>query len=124
DGCITEATAAAIAADEAAAAGTLSVRNAQRAIAADEARHAELGWAILEWAAAVDPQSVRPALRGALAARTDATLSPVGAEGDGGARAALAGLTAFGIAGAGRVGAIAAREESHARQRLRTRLAS
>lgn len=71
DGCLGEGTAAAIAAREADLAGSPPIAGALRTIAADERRHADLGWAIVEWAAAASPADIGPALRRA----TDVTRS-------------------------------------------------
>jgi hypothetical protein len=50
DGCVGEGTASACAVAEAELAAAVDLRAGHRIIAADEARHAELGWEILAWA--------------------------------------------------------------------------
>lgn len=121
DGCVSESAAAALAADEAAGAGDLAVGRLQRAIAADEARHAELAWAIVEWAAATDPQGVRPALQAAMSAGLGDPHAR--REPDSLARSALASLAPFGILDARHAGEVHLREGQRARQRLRAQLA-
>ena len=64
DGCLGEGMAAARAARAARLDGDCDAQSAQRAIARDEARHAELGWSILKWATEVGGDDVRDAVRG------------------------------------------------------------
>ncbi|MES1210210.1 MAG: hypothetical protein ABUS79_30095 [Pseudomonadota bacterium] len=66
DGCVAEGAAADQAAREATLAATPAIARTQATIAVDEARHADLAWAILDWALAADRASVAPALRAAL----------------------------------------------------------
>jgi len=64
DGCLGEGMAAARAARAARLDGDSYAQSAQRTIARDEARHAELGWSILQWATEVGGDDVRDAVRG------------------------------------------------------------
>ena len=63
DGCLGEGLAAARAARAAQLDGDSRAQSAQRAIARDEARHAELGWSLLKWATEGGGDDVRDAVR-------------------------------------------------------------
>jgi hypothetical protein len=65
EGCVRETFGAALASWQAKRATDESTRNAMRAIATDEARHAELGWGIDAWLATVLSSSQRTAVRAA-----------------------------------------------------------
>jgi hypothetical protein len=67
EGCIGETVAAVVAAERLAHASDPAVRAALSAIAADEARHAELAWKTVAWALSVGGSRVRDALERALA---------------------------------------------------------
>lgn len=73
DGCLGEGIAAAHAAEAAASAGGAAA-GVQHAIAADERRHAELAWAILDWAWREGPGQVRDAVAEASAAEPEIPL--------------------------------------------------
>lgn len=74
DGCLGEGKAAAAVACEADLAPASELAAMQRAIAADEARHAELAWDVLAWALAAGGDDVRHALAAVRDARpSDAT---------------------------------------------------
>jgi hypothetical protein len=62
EGCIGETIAASVAAEELAAAEDPAVRSVLAAIAADEARHAELAWRTVAWAVRVGDARVRAAV--------------------------------------------------------------
>ena len=113
DGCIGEATAAAVAAREADLAGDADLARMQGTIARDEARHAELAWDILAWTLAVEPKTTRAAL-----ANLGATPSHAPAPG------AEAGpnLERFGILDSSRVHAVASEQRVRAQARLASRL--
>lgn len=63
DGCVAEGMAASRAASAAKVASDSDAQLVQRRIAADEHRHAELGWAILQWTLARGGDDVRDAVR-------------------------------------------------------------
>ncbi|MES1164780.1 MAG: hypothetical protein ABUR63_03410, partial [Verrucomicrobiota bacterium] len=65
DGCLGEGAAAEVARREAEAATNPAIKQTQLTIAADETRHADLAWDVLEWTLAVD----KPAAAAALATR-------------------------------------------------------
>jgi hypothetical protein len=110
DGCIGEATAAAVAAHEADLAGNADLARMQRTIATDEARHAELAWDVLEWTLAVQPEATRAALGG-----LDAPTPPAQA-------VACPSLERFGILASSRIHAVAAEQKASAKARLTARL--
>lgn len=92
DGCSMESVAAAQAGAAARVASDADVRLLQLAVAADEHNHAELAWAVLQFALARGGDEVREALlalRGVETVPVDAELEPDGFEADGrlGARA-------------------------------------
>jgi hypothetical protein len=84
DGCLGEGAAAAGLAAEAKQARFADLRRAQRTIAADEGRHADLAWDVLAWALSVGGRDLRASLDRALAqapvegAEADADLAHFG----------------------------------------------
>ena len=62
DGCLAEGAAAASAAAEAASTADRAIARTQTIIAGEEARHAELAWDVLAWAAAASPEHTRATL--------------------------------------------------------------
>jgi hypothetical protein len=75
DGCVAEGIAADVAANGARGAEDPVVRDSLAMIAADEARHAELGWSVLVWCLEIGGAPVRDAVA-ARAAQLDAELAP------------------------------------------------
>lgn len=75
DGCLGEGAAAQSARRAAAGASDAWAQQAQAAIAEDEQRHADLGWAIVDWSLRAGGEAVREALRGAVSS-TDESVSP------------------------------------------------
>ncbi len=112
DGCLGEGAAAVVAAEEADAAEGQVLRETQRTIAHDEARHAELAWAILEWAALADPHVVLPALR--VVASHESTVH--------GEDVSEGGMERFGILDTGRSAAVRESHQRTVRARLHGRL--
>jgi len=80
DGCLGEGAAAACLAAEAEQARSPELGRAQRAIAADEARHAQLAWDVLAWTLSVGEADLRRALKSAVA--TDRVAEPGPADAD------------------------------------------
>ena len=66
DGCVGEGAAAARAAAEAETAEAAAIRSGQRVVAAEEGRHAELGWDILAWALAAADRDTRTSILGSI----------------------------------------------------------
>jgi hypothetical protein len=69
DGCLNEGAAAAEAAVRADAVEDLQIRTVLRVIAADEAQHADLAWAVIEWCLTQEPDAVAQALCSAASRR-------------------------------------------------------
>jgi hypothetical protein len=114
DGCLGEGTAAGCAEREAELAQLAGIRETQRTIARDEARHAELGWDILQWALAQGGDEVRRALHAAALARaTDRASDAIDAS-----------LDAYGIASSEECEAIAAQHRQRCLERLDRTLAA
>jgi hypothetical protein len=76
DGCLGEGTAAACLTAEAEQARAPELRGAQRSIAADEARHAQLAWDVLGWTLSVGGAELKRALTGAAASGPAPTTAP------------------------------------------------
>jgi hypothetical protein len=118
DGCLNEGTAAAVAAAEAQVAGSGTLVSSLRQIAADEQRHADLGWEIVAWAVGAGGPPIRSALaqlaRAAGPAATGAT-DPAGA--------AASGLQAWGCLAPSSSARLAADHAGSASQRLAAVLA-
>ena len=106
DGCLAEGMAAerALSASRRAIEG--GARTAQRAIARDEARHAELGWNILRWATHVGSDDARDAVRTLRNAEVPAIA------GD------HAGVERYGCLGVRQINEIAHRHTAKSRRRL------
>jgi hypothetical protein len=108
DGCLGEGIAAACAEREAELAQHAGIRATQRAIAGDEARHAELGWDVLQWALAEGGDDVRAALHATAQARpTESDTTPSDAA-----------LAAYGIVSSEEHAAIAAQHRQRCLARL------
>jgi len=106
DGCLTEGVAAERALSALQIATEPLARAAQRTIAHDEARHAELGWSILQWATQLGDNGVRDAVR---------TLRNV--EMAAGAETSI-GTEPFGCLGAKGIDEVTERLVAHSRRRL------
>ena len=119
DGCLGEGAAAALADRESNAAAPGIIARAQRSIAADEARHAELAWDILEWLLRAEPAPARALLEraagGALASQPAANTS-------GGADDS--GLRRFGLLDVAASASVVSGAAHEARARLMARLAA
>ncbi len=76
DGCLGEGLAAALSRDESLSHPELRVRGAQRRIAKDEHRHAELAWDILSWCLEQAEPAARADIASALSDAMDARLLP------------------------------------------------
>lgn len=117
DGCLGEGAAAALANLEADAAGIATITRTQRTIAADEGRHAELAWEVIEWVLGRDPACARPLLEeaaaGALSSRPDGGAGEISG----------AGLRRFGITDGACIGDTATRVGAESRARLLALLA-
>ena len=111
DGCLQEGAAAACAFAEAQRGQDPGIQAAQARIAEDEARHAELGWAVLDWLLDAQDEPSRAALEAALVAEGVA----VDDEKD---RA----LEVFGVLSGQERARLTARVQERARDRLRRRL--
>jgi hypothetical protein len=73
DGCLGEGVAAARAGRASRLDGDAEAQRVQRVVARDEARHAELGWSILQWATEIGGDDVRDAVRGLRDVEMDAS---------------------------------------------------
>lgn len=122
DGCLGEGAAAALATDEADAAGVPNVARAQRSIAADEKRHAELAWQIIAWALRADPAHTRPLLTSVAALEQSARIGAGAASGA--ADTFAPGLGRYGIADGDRSAETAADVRVQSQARLRALLAA
>ena len=125
DGCIGEGTAAEVAAHEAMSTPDPDIRQAQLRIAFDEARHAELAWAILDWTLAVGSDDVRAALLGLLQSQADKQsneASESDSQGDARKAHSASDLTSFGILAGSSATRIARQQAGLARERLNERL--
>lgn len=109
DGCIGEGVAAARAHDAAERSQDPVARAAQRRISRDEARHAKLGWSILEWAIGSGGNVVRDAL----ADLRDVEVDPGGGE---------SGLERYGCLDTGSIRRASDRATAQCRYRIETML--
>lgn len=111
DGCRQEGAAAACALAEAGRATHSAIQAVQARIAEDEARHAELGWAVVAWLLESGDEAARAALEAALDA------PPISIDGD-----IDRDLEGFGVLSDHQRGELSARVQARARDRLARRL--